>query len=98
MQYAQLLGMPGQFYPGPNMPAQFFPPPNYIQPSQEEPESVPETQDEPEGSGRGRGRRSHKKKDPNAPRQKKQQERWERDEEYNLARAWLDISEDPEVG
>ncbi|XP_021985556.1 glutathione S-transferase T3-like [Helianthus annuus] len=37
------------------------------------------------------------KKEPNAPRRKGTYLAWTKDEEYALAWAWLDISEDPEV-
>ncbi|KAJ0545332.1 hypothetical protein HanIR_Chr08g0348711 [Helianthus annuus] len=40
---------------------------------------------------------SHKKKDPTAPRRKGTYLAWTKDEEYALARAWLDISEGPDV-
>ncbi|KAF5797475.1 hypothetical protein HanRHA438_Chr07g0291561 [Helianthus annuus] len=58
-------------------------------------EMVPETQLKPIVEGSKRRKRSHKKKDPTAPRRKGNYLAWTKDEEYALARAWLDISEDP---
>ncbi|KAM0025663.1 hypothetical protein Hdeb2414_s0021g00577181 [Helianthus debilis subsp. tardiflorus] len=62
-------------------------------------ETVPETQPEPEPvvEGSKRGKRSHKKKDLTAPRRKGSYQAWTKDEEYALARAWLDISEASDV-
>ncbi|MFS7941915.1 hypothetical protein Hanom_Chr06g00481921 [Helianthus anomalus] len=60
-------------------------------------ETVPESQPEPVAEVSQRGRRSHKK-EATAPRTKRTYQAWSKDEEYTLARAWLDISKDPEVG
>ncbi|KAJ0897413.1 hypothetical protein HanRHA438_Chr08g0345471 [Helianthus annuus] len=98
--YAQLLGMGGSqpFFQVP----QTFPTMGGSQPSTQEIdpdiETVPETQPEPVVEGSKRGKRSHKKKDPTAPRRKVSYLAWTKDEEYALARAWLDISKDPNVG
>ncbi|KAK9049267.1 hypothetical protein SSX86_031766 [Deinandra increscens subsp. villosa] len=53
---------------------------------------VPETQPK---QNAGRKKRSHKKKAPEAPREKKQVQPWTEEEEVALARAWLDCSENP---
>ncbi|XP_021975529.1 glutathione S-transferase T3-like [Helianthus annuus] len=70
------------------------------QPSQQQPETdvdiVPETQPEPRETSR-RGKRSHKKKEPNKPRRKHTYVIWTKDEEFTLVRAWVDVSEDPDV-
>ena len=72
------------------------------QPSQPEAEPdvevVPETQPEPVQETSKRGKRSHKKKDKDAPRRTKNIIKWTKEEEFTLTRAWLDISEDEETG
>ncbi|KAM0032278.1 hypothetical protein Hdeb2414_s0016g00473241 [Helianthus debilis subsp. tardiflorus] len=71
------------------------------QPSQQQPESdvdiVPETQPEPERETSKRGKRSHKKKEPNQPRHKDSNVSWTKDKKFTLVRAWVDVSEDSEV-
>ncbi|XP_022023461.1 glutathione S-transferase T3-like [Helianthus annuus] len=71
------------------------------QPSQQQTEPdvdiVPEKQPEPERETSKRGRRSHKKKETNEPRRKHSYLNWTKEEEYTLARAWLEVSEDPEI-
>ncbi|KAM0065577.1 putative glutathione transferase [Helianthus debilis subsp. tardiflorus] len=71
------------------------------QPSQQQSEPdvdiVPETQPEPERETSKRDRRSHKK-ETNEPRRKHSYLNWTKEEEYTLARAWLEVSEDPEIG
>ncbi|KAM0037576.1 hypothetical protein Hdeb2414_s0013g00404841 [Helianthus debilis subsp. tardiflorus] len=94
--YAQILASAGS--------RQFFQvPQNYqnvggLQTSPEI-ETVPETQPEPEpvveAPKRSSSKRSHKKKETSGPRRKGDYLAWEKDEEYVLAKAWLDISEPP---
>ncbi|XP_022003328.1 glutathione S-transferase T3-like [Helianthus annuus] len=71
------------------------------QPSQQQPEPdmeiVPETQPEPERETSKSSERSHKKKEPNEPRRKHSYVSWTKDEEYTLVRAWVDVSEDPNI-
>ncbi|KAL9995869.1 putative glutathione transferase [Helianthus debilis subsp. tardiflorus] len=71
------------------------------QPSQPESEPdvevVPETQPEPVQETSKRGKRSHKKKEKNAPRRTKNIIKWTKEEEFTLTRAWLDISEDEDT-
>ncbi|KAJ0454715.1 putative No apical meristem-associated domain-containing protein [Helianthus annuus] len=71
------------------------------QPSQPEAEPdvevVPETQPEPVQETSKRGKRSHKKKDKDAPRRTKNIIKWTKEEEYALTRAYVDISEDEET-
>ncbi|KAF5758222.1 putative glutathione transferase [Helianthus annuus] len=71
------------------------------QPSQPEAEPdvevVPETQPEPVQETSKRGKRSHKKKDKDAPRRTKNIIKWTKEEEYALTRAFVDISEDEET-
>ena len=58
-------------------------------------EIVQETQapqDEP------RRKRAHKKKAPDEPRMKTTKIPWTPEEEMNLCKAWLDITEDPQEG
>ncbi|KAJ0874197.1 hypothetical protein HanPSC8_Chr11g0461291 [Helianthus annuus] len=66
------------------------------QPSQPEAEPdvevVPETQLEPVQETSKRGKRSHKKKDKDAPRRTKNIIKWTKEEEYALTRAFVDIS------
>ncbi|KAJ0463762.1 hypothetical protein HanHA300_Chr14g0519301 [Helianthus annuus] len=98
--YTQILGMGGSqpFFQA----QQTFASMGDSQPSTQETdpeiETVLETQPEPVSEGSTRGKRSHKKKDPTAPRRKGTYLAWTKDEEDALARAWLDISDDPEVG
>ncbi|KAJ0878371.1 hypothetical protein HanRHA438_Chr10g0439031 [Helianthus annuus] len=98
--YAQILGMDGSqpFFQTP----QTFTSMSGSQPSTQETdpeiETVLETQPGPVSKGSTRGKRSQKRKDPAAPCRKGTYLAWTKDEEYALARAWLDISEDPEVG
>ncbi|KAJ0835972.1 hypothetical protein HanRHA438_Chr16g0761471 [Helianthus annuus] len=72
------------------------------QPSQPEAEPdvevVPETQPEPVQETSKRGKRSHKKKDKDAPRRTKNIIKWTKEEEFALTRAFVDISEDEETG
>ncbi|XP_035829990.1 glutathione S-transferase T3-like [Helianthus annuus] len=80
-----------------------FVPPTFggSQPSQPEAEPdvevVPETQPEPVQETSKRGKRSHKKKDKDAPRRTKNIIKWTKEEEYALTRAYVDISEDEET-
>ncbi|KAJ0462978.1 hypothetical protein HanHA300_Chr14g0510101 [Helianthus annuus] len=71
------------------------------QPSQQQAEPdvnvVQETQPEPVPEKSKRGRRSHKKKEANKPRRKNTYLNWTKEEEYTLARSWLEVSEDPEI-
>ncbi|KAJ0530817.1 putative glutathione transferase [Helianthus annuus] len=71
------------------------------QPSQQQVEPdvdvVPETQPELVAEKSKRGRRSHKKKEANEPRRKNTYLNWTKEEEFTLARAWLDVSEDHEI-
>ncbi|KAJ0513790.1 hypothetical protein HanRHA438_Chr10g0452111 [Helianthus annuus] len=100
--YAQILASGGSqpFFQVP----QKFPTMDGSQPSIQDTdpkiETVQETQPEPKPvvEGSKRGKRSHKKKDPTAPRRKGSYQAWTKDEEYALARVWLDISEAPDVG
>ncbi|KAF5810576.1 hypothetical protein HanRHA438_Chr04g0180801 [Helianthus annuus] len=86
--YAQILGMGGSqpFF----QVLQTFPTMGGSQPSPQDidpkKETVPETQLEPVVEGSKRGKRSHKKKDPTAPRRKGTYVAWTKDEEYALAR------------
>ncbi|XP_021985586.1 uncharacterized protein LOC110881719 [Helianthus annuus] len=97
LAYTQILGMSPQFFHGPHGFASM----GGSQASQEETEpdieTVPEIQAEPVAEASQRGKRSHKK-EPNAPRRNRTYLTWSKNEEYVLARAWLDISEDHEVG
>ncbi|KAF5761300.1 putative No apical meristem-associated domain-containing protein [Helianthus annuus] len=72
------------------------------QPSQPESEPdvevLPETQPEPVQETSKRGKRSHKKKEKDAPRRTKNIIKWTKEEEFTLTRAWLDISEDEDTG
>ncbi|KAJ0878883.1 hypothetical protein HanRHA438_Chr10g0444971 [Helianthus annuus] len=72
------------------------------QPSQQQAEPdvdiVPETQPEPERETSKRGKRSHKKKEANEPRRKHSYLTWTKEEKYTLVRAWLEDSEDPDIG
>ncbi|XP_021975343.1 uncharacterized protein LOC110870470 [Helianthus annuus] len=72
------------------------------QPSQQQPEPdvdiVLETQPEPERETSKRGKRSHKKKEANEPQRKHSYVSWTKEKEYTLVRAWVDVSEDPDIG
>ncbi|KAJ0789377.1 putative No apical meristem-associated domain-containing protein [Helianthus annuus] len=98
--YAQILASGGSqpFF----QVLQTFPTMGGSQPSTQdtnpEIETVPETQPEPVVEGSKCGKRSHKKKAPTAPRRQENYQAWTKDEEYALARVWLDISEAPDVG
>ena len=68
-------------------------------PDSPEQDVVPETQPTREDDGGvRRNKRSHKRKPTGEPRAKAAQIRWTSNEEMNLARAWLEITEDPKCG
>ncbi|XP_022031997.1 uncharacterized protein LOC110933061 [Helianthus annuus] len=96
LSYGAYLSGSNPFFPSPYGVAQ----PGGSQPPQEqaEPEvdTVSETQPELDHETSKRGRRSHKKKETDAPRRKGSYLVWTKDEEYALARAWLNVSEDSE--
>ncbi|XP_022001949.1 glutathione S-transferase T3-like [Helianthus annuus] len=71
-----------------------MPPPNIPAQDTSEPEFVPETQVESSSIKK----RSHKKKDETEKRATKKVEFWSPKEEFELAKAWLDVSEDEIVG
>ncbi|KAJ0545319.1 putative glutathione transferase [Helianthus annuus] len=54
-------------------------------------------QPEPVQDTSKRGKRSHKKKEKDAPRRTKNIIKWTKEEEFTLTRAWLDISEDEDT-
>nr|XP_043619849.1 uncharacterized protein LOC122591659 [Erigeron canadensis] len=70
--------------------------------TQLEVEFVKETQlavDLEEGqSSKAKGKRVHKKKGPDEPLEKTEKQSWSNKEEMALARAWLEVTEDPEEG
>nr|XP_043615676.1 uncharacterized protein LOC122587560 [Erigeron canadensis] len=53
-----------------------------------------QTQSQPVGTS-SRKKRSHKKKAPDEPRERPNQQPWSVDEKIALARAWLEVTEDP---
>ncbi|KAJ0683096.1 putative glutathione transferase [Helianthus annuus] len=71
-----------------------MPPPNIPAQDTSETEFVPETQVESSSIKK----RSHKKKDETEKRTPKKVEFWSPKEEFELAKAWLDVSEDEIVG
>ena len=74
------------------------PPPT---PRSPEVEFVQETQRQNVDAGpsqQRKGKRVHKKKAPDEPREKQNQKLWSPDEQMALARAWLEVTEDPKEG
>ncbi|KAD3067243.1 hypothetical protein E3N88_35123 [Mikania micrantha] len=70
--------------------------PPTTQEEQPEIETVPETQHQDVESGPSQRKRAHRRKAPEEPREKPTQIPWSSEEQMALARAWLEMTEDPQ--
>ncbi|KAD7477663.1 hypothetical protein E3N88_00799 [Mikania micrantha] len=70
--------------------------PPTTQEEQQEIETVPETQHQDVESGPSQRKRAHRRKAPEEPREKPTQIPWSSEEQMALARAWLEVTEDPQ--